>query len=279
MTFILSAAGKNSRDDDVLTVDDVFSPKGKAPLRPGEEDLCDKQELEWEKLPESSFDRPKMIRAVSEPRVMLDWSFFDWKPDPKSFLRGISYYFIYRETILLQLECIGYHSELKLTQLDELKLAAVIQRTVTIEIAEMIAGMKSGLSMIRLFENTFRRAGSIQIEALGAKLSGLRRRVRIAAVLAILLRDTSTGFNPDSPRRAFIGVVRETGRIALAAVVQALFSALRCVPTLLLTILVFLVLVFHSYQVFTAKCATGMTHDSTACPMSSVGAPLVVLPR
>ncbi|KHJ34000.1 hypothetical protein EV44_g3393 [Erysiphe necator] len=67
-----------------------FSPKGKASLRPGEEDLFDEQEIGWEELPESSFDRPKMSRV--------------------------------------------------LTQLIELKLAAVIQRTVTMEIAEMTAG-------------------------------------------------------------------------------------------------------------------------------------------
>ena len=115
-----------------------------------------------------------MSRVRSESRTMLDWTSFDWKPDPRSFLRGISNYSVYRETIHLQLECIGYYSQIKLTQLDELKLAAVIQRTVTPELAEMIAGMKSGSSMIRLFENTFRRAGSIQVEALWAKLSGLK---------------------------------------------------------------------------------------------------------
>lgn len=152
-----------------------------------------------------------MSRAVSEPRAMLDWSFFDWKPDPKSFLRGISYYFIYRETILLQLECIGYHSELKLTQLDELKLAAVIQRTVTIEIAEMIAGMKSGLSMIRLFENTFRRAGSIQIEALGAKLSGLRYTLQVACkgvYVCILSNFSDDGIKATFRTKRVIGYVQ-----------------------------------------------------------------------
>ena len=105
---------------------------------------------------------------------MLDWASFDWKPDPKSFLRGIDNYSIYRETILLQLGCIGFRIGLKLTQLDELKLAAVIQTTVTPELSEMISGMRSGTEMMRLFESTFRRAGIMQVEALWEKLNGLK---------------------------------------------------------------------------------------------------------
>ncbi|KAI0990878.1 hypothetical protein K3495_g17309, partial [Podosphaera aphanis] len=38
----------------------------------------------------------------------------------------------------------------------------------------MIAGIKSGTEMMRLFESTFRRAGIIQIEALWEKLVGLK---------------------------------------------------------------------------------------------------------
>lgn len=106
-----------------------------------------------------------------------------------------------------------------------------------------------------------------------------RRRVRIAALFTILLRDISAGFNPDSLRRVFIDVVRKTGKIVLAAIMHTLFSALSCVPALLLTIFVFLVLVFLGHQVSAAKYDAGMTHDSTASLMSRVGAPLVVFPR
>lgn len=96
-------------------------------------------------------------RQASDTRTKLDWPSFDWKPDPKSFLRGIDNYSIYRETILLQLECIGFRTGLKL------KPAAVIQRTVTPEISEMISGI-SGTEIMRLFESTFRRAWIMQVE-------------------------------------------------------------------------------------------------------------------
>ncbi|POS82536.1 hypothetical protein EPUL_004524, partial [Erysiphe pulchra] len=105
---------------------------------------------------------------------MLGWASFDWKPDPKSFLRGISNYSIYRETIILQLECVGYHPDIRLTLLDELKLAAVIQRTVTEEVAEMIVGMRSGSAIIKLFESTYRQTGIVQVEVLWEKLSDLK---------------------------------------------------------------------------------------------------------
>ncbi|KAI0991771.1 hypothetical protein K3495_g16416, partial [Podosphaera aphanis] len=78
------------------------------------------------------------------------------------------------ETILLQLECIGFRTGSNLTHLDELKLAAVVQRTVTPELSEMISGMRSGTEMMRLFESTFRRAGIVQVEALWEKLVGLK---------------------------------------------------------------------------------------------------------
>ncbi|POS82861.1 hypothetical protein EPUL_005525 [Erysiphe pulchra] len=97
------------------------SPKVKGPIRLIEEDLYEEHELEWEEMPERNWEEPNPNRSNSAYRTMLEWASFDWKPDPKRFLMGISNYTIYRETILLQLECI-----------------AVIQRTVTEEVAEMI---------------------------------------------------------------------------------------------------------------------------------------------
>ncbi|KAI0991568.1 hypothetical protein K3495_g16619, partial [Podosphaera aphanis] len=138
------------------------------------DDREEDQELEWEELPEPGRDRPTIKRRQPEVQTALDWASFYWKPDPKNFLKGISNYSIYKESLLLQLECIGYEPETKLTRLDELKLAAVVQRTVVPELAELIAGMKSGSSMMRLFESTFRREGTVQLEALWSKLTNLK---------------------------------------------------------------------------------------------------------
>lgn len=104
------------------------SPKGKAQFRPIEEDLYEDHELEWEEMPERNCEETNPSRSNSVPRTMLKWASFDWKPDSKFFLRGISNYTIYKETILLQLKCISYHSDIRLTPLDEMKFAAVIQK-------------------------------------------------------------------------------------------------------------------------------------------------------
>lgn len=149
-----------------------FSPKGKMPIRSYDQE--DDQEVEWDELPESSRGRPTIKRTQPEVQTALDWASFYWKPDPKNFLKGISNYSIYKESLSLQLECVGYEPETKLTRLDELKLAAVIQRTIVPELAELIAGMKSGSSMMRLFESTFRREGTVQLEALWSKLTNLK---------------------------------------------------------------------------------------------------------
>ncbi|KAI1006510.1 hypothetical protein K3495_g1718 [Podosphaera aphanis] len=137
-------------------------------------DREDDQELEWEELPEPGRNRPTTKRRQPEVQTALDWALFYWKPDPKNFLKGISNYSIYKESLLLQLECIGYEPETKLTRLDELKLVAVVQRTVVPKLAELIAGIKSGSSIMRLFESTFRRKGTVQLEALWSKLINLK---------------------------------------------------------------------------------------------------------
>ncbi|KAI0990862.1 hypothetical protein K3495_g17325, partial [Podosphaera aphanis] len=101
--------------------------KGKAAVRSMEEvDFDDEDEMDWEEMPQNRWGEPLPRRQAPESQTVLDWASFDWKPDQKSFLRGIENYSIYRETILLQLECIGFRTGSNLTHLDELKLAAVV---------------------------------------------------------------------------------------------------------------------------------------------------------
>ncbi|KAI0999113.1 hypothetical protein K3495_g9080 [Podosphaera aphanis] len=81
---------------------------------------------------------------------------------------------MYRETVLLQLECIGYESGVTLTPLDEVRFAAVIQRTTTAEVASLVIGMKRGTEMMRLFDRTYRQSGEIQQEAVWGTLLDLK---------------------------------------------------------------------------------------------------------
>ena len=69
-----------------------FSPKGKTPIRPTQDDLHEDHELEWEEMPKRNWDEPTSSRSNLAPRTMLEWASFDWKPDPRSFLRGVSNY-------------------------------------------------------------------------------------------------------------------------------------------------------------------------------------------
>ncbi|KAI0995927.1 hypothetical protein K3495_g12254, partial [Podosphaera aphanis] len=81
----------------------------------------------------SGWDRPTVRSSGFASRTLLDWALFDWKPPQSAFLSGIGNWSMYRETLFLQLECIGYELGMKLTPLDELKFAAVVQRTTTVE--------------------------------------------------------------------------------------------------------------------------------------------------
>ena len=74
----------------------------------------------------------------------------------------------------MQLECIGYEAGMKLTPLDEVRLAAVIQRTTTAETRSLFIGMKRGTEMMRLFERTYRQVGEIQQEAIWGNLIALK---------------------------------------------------------------------------------------------------------
>ncbi|KHJ32815.1 hypothetical protein EV44_g3223 [Erysiphe necator] len=98
--------------------------------------------------------------------TILDWDSFKWKPHPSSYLKGISNWSAYKDALLLQLECVGYEAGIKLTRLDELKLAAVIQRTTMPEAGALVSGMKSGTNMMRLFEATYQQIGEVQQESL-----------------------------------------------------------------------------------------------------------------
>ena len=63
---------------------------------------------------------------------------------------------------------------MKLTSLDEVKLAALIQRASTSEAALLVSGMAKGTEMMILYEATYRQVGELQQESLYQKLMLLR---------------------------------------------------------------------------------------------------------
>lgn len=66
---------------------------------------------------------------------------------------------------MLRLECIRYEPGIKLDKRDELRLLAVIQRTVMEEPIFLVIGVKIRTSMIRFFDATYRQVDEIQTEA------------------------------------------------------------------------------------------------------------------
>ena len=122
----------------------------------------------------AGWDRPAGTVPRNGSRTLLEWNLFDWKPPQSDFLRGIGNWSMYREAVLLHLECIGYEPGMKLTPLDEVRLAAVIQRTTTAETRSLVMGMKRGTEMMRLFERTYRQVGEIQQEAVWGNLIALK---------------------------------------------------------------------------------------------------------
>ncbi|KAI0990937.1 hypothetical protein K3495_g17250, partial [Podosphaera aphanis] len=63
---------------------------------------------------------------------------------------------------------------MKLTPLDELKFAAVVQRTTTVEVGSLVIGMKRGTDMMKLFNRTYCQAGEIQQEHVWGTLLALK---------------------------------------------------------------------------------------------------------
>ena len=122
----------------------------------------------------AGWDRPARTAPKNGSKTLLEWNLFDWKPPQSAFLRGIKNWSMYREAVLLQLECIGYEAGMKLTPLDEVRLAAVIQRTTTEETGSLVVGMKRGTEMMRLFERTYRQVGEVQQEAVWGTLIALK---------------------------------------------------------------------------------------------------------
>ena len=151
--------------------------KGKMPMRSlnkeKPEDIEDRR-FESDFNSGANWDRPHSIELPQDnDRMMLDWASFHWKPHESTFLRGITNWEAYKESLLIQLKCIGYESGMKLSYLDEIKLAAVIHRTVTLETIGLVSGIDRGTAMMKTFETTYRQAGELQEEALWSSLISL----------------------------------------------------------------------------------------------------------
>lgn len=139
-----------------------------------EEKPNDQDYLEKEKCFGVGWDKPRNPGSSHfDYNSNLDWNAFHWKPQESAFLRGISNWEAYKEALILQLRCIGYEPGMRLTYLDEIKLAAVIHRTTVAETVGLVSGIDRGTIMMRTFEATYKQAGELQEEALWSDLIAL----------------------------------------------------------------------------------------------------------
>ena len=138
-----------------------------------EEDDEESEEESEDELPGVNWDRMIPAEEIGT-MVKLRWSGFDWKPHRSTFLKGSSNWIGYKEALLTQLRCIGYTPGLKLTPLDEVKLAGLVQSTTAPEAQTLIRGLSEGSKMMRTFESTYQQVGMVQQENAYEDLSSLR---------------------------------------------------------------------------------------------------------
>lgn len=121
------------------------------------------------------------------------------------FLKGISNWGSYKSAITLQLESIGYEVGTELIMLDELKIAALIQRASEAEVSAIVDGMKVGTAILDLYESIYQQSGEIQEDALYSNLSDLRYEggcpILFVSKLKSLVRDYQSAGGKLGPRQ------------------------------------------------------------------------------
>lgn len=142
-------------------------------LEENEDEEEEQDEESGNDLPGADWDRMIPNEDVGT-KVKLRWSGFDWKPHRSTFLKGTSNWIGYKEALLTQLCGIGYTPGIKLTPLDEVRLAGLVQSTTTPEAQILIRGVSEGSKMMRAFESTYQQLGMVQQENSYEKLSSLR---------------------------------------------------------------------------------------------------------
>lgn len=141
-----------------------------------ENEALDEEDDEDEE-PGASWDKSIRNKVSKSPnKTLLDWNDFVWKPHHTAFLKGVSNWLDYKEDLLIEIQSIGYEPGMRLTPLDEIKLAGAIRRTTTSDARTLIRGMKQGTKIMKLFEATFQQVSELQQDNYWEELSSLKYR-------------------------------------------------------------------------------------------------------
>ncbi|KHJ31339.1 hypothetical protein EV44_g3345 [Erysiphe necator] len=138
-----------------------------------DEEVIDEEDDE----PGASWDKSLKTKVSKlSNKTLLEWNDFVWKPHHTAFLKGVSNWLDYKEDLLIEIQSIGYEPGMRLTPLDEIKLAGAIRRTTTSDARTLIRGMKQGTKIMKLFEATFQQVSELQQDNYWEELSSLKYR-------------------------------------------------------------------------------------------------------
>lgn len=107
---------------------------------------------------------PTKTLRITSAETKLRWDQLQWKPHKDHFLQGSADWGVYKNDVMFALQSIGYVKGIKLTNLDKANFGSMIRRSVSEGPRRIIEDLSSGTDMMKLLNNTYRKAGIIQAE-------------------------------------------------------------------------------------------------------------------
>ncbi|RKF84259.1 hypothetical protein GcM1_129001 [Golovinomyces cichoracearum] len=107
---------------------------------------------------------PTKTLRITSAETKLRWEQLQRKPHKDHFLQGSADCGVYKNDVMFALQSIGYVKGINLTNLDKANFGSMIRRSVSEGPRRIIEDLSSSMDMMKLFNNTYRKAGIIQAE-------------------------------------------------------------------------------------------------------------------
>lgn len=107
---------------------------------------------------------------------VLDWKYFDFSLDKENYLRGPDNWLPWKGTFMIALKSIGFVDDgsVKLTKIDELRIARYIHKTCKRDAVDLVEGIEKGTKMLKVFNNTYAPIGKLFLRTAWQDLTKLK---------------------------------------------------------------------------------------------------------
>jgi hypothetical protein len=117
-----------------------------------------------------------MTAGGSIAGCVLDWKYFDFSLDKENYLKGPDNWLPWKGTFMTALKSIGFVDDgsVKLTRIDELRIARYIHKTCKRDAVDLVEGIEKGTKMLKVFNNTYAPTGKLFLRTAWQDLTKLK---------------------------------------------------------------------------------------------------------